>query len=172
MAKATQALLKKVADFERVNVNRNRERAKHTEDTLFEKVEIQRPTDLAERLAYEFRLREIRDDLRTVDPLERDAIYASSTDPMIIDAVETAPPVLVKAADGFRRFVPSVDQERVAAVKIARAHAIDPENAKLLEALRAIRQMYKSVIESVRNVVFENSPASRPDPIAAQAAGR
>ena len=78
------------------------------EQTLLTKAISPAPKDPAERLAYELRLQEIRDQLRQLPASERLNAYRTTTDPMMLAAIESAPVTLSEtrpgepASGGFR----------------------------------------------------------------------
>lgn len=115
-------------------------------------VDFQRPTDAGERIAYEIRLGEIRDEVRSRTALERSSIYLRATDPLVLDAMESAPPVLEN--DG-RTFLPFVDPERVRARRDQRARAANPELAKEMSDLEDLANAYAALIDSVRRSIEE-----------------
>lgn len=133
-----------------------------------------RPTDPADRLTYELRQREIRDSMRGLDPLERLAIYNTTTDPEVLEAIETAPPVVTAGdSDRLPRLQSFVDPARVAAVRLERVRAKAPEAVAQIEDLNALAEMFEATVNGVKQIVFERVPALRPavfkDPASGQA---
>jgi hypothetical protein len=115
-------------------------------------VDFRRPTDPGERIAYEIRLGEIRDEVRERKPMERTLIYMRATDPLVLDALESAPPVLPE--EGYM-LIPFVDPERVRARRAERARASNPELAKEMSDLEDLASAYEALIESIRRSIHE-----------------
>jgi hypothetical protein len=116
----------------------------------------QRPTDPAERVAYEMRLVEIRAELRKLDSISRAVVLGTTTDPLTIDACESAP----MTVEG-KRLVPFVDPKRVEDARRARARAADPAKAEVIEGLEYLIASYGTDLQSVINVIEQNSPSLR-----------
>jgi hypothetical protein len=133
------------------------------------------PTDPAERLAFELRQREIRDELRPLDPLQRLLIYFSTNDPEVLAAIETAPPTLTSDPRDPRevpKLAPFIDPERVRTAMLERVRASDPELAAEMQALAVLHDVYQSAVDTVISEILREFPALAKDPLVAQAAGR
>lgn len=57
--------------------------------------------------------------------------------------------------------MPFVDPKRVEAGRLARARALDPERAEIIEALSFLVEAYTTDLLSVLNAIESNSPALR-----------
>ena len=120
------------------------------------------PTDPAERLAFEMRAREIRDEWRRLDPLQRDALYRGTDDAATIDALESAPPVLVHSAtDAVPMLRPFVSPELVAARRLERARAADPARATELENIGNLADAIRAIGGQLREEILAEYPAAR-----------
>jgi hypothetical protein len=151
----------KVFDGRAANI---RSQATTIERAMFQKAAHKRPTDIGERLSYELRQREIRDDLRRLDPIERLNAYLGATDPEVIDAFETAPPALVKVdRNSPLALRPFLDPERVAAVKIERARSKAPEQAAEMEELFHVGETLQIAVSNIRHEILAQVPAARPE---------
>jgi hypothetical protein len=118
-----------------------------------------RPSDPAERVAYELKLGEIRAELRPLDPIKRAAVYQAAEDPLVLDAIEGAPPSLVQSDAGILPVMrPFVEPGRVAARRLERVRALDPSGAAELDELRSLADLYRMLGNGLRS---EISPRSR-----------
>ncbi|MBI3932393.1 MAG: hypothetical protein HY317_03180 [Acidobacteria bacterium] len=139
-------------------------RIKGLADVVLRRGAIARPTDPAERIAYELRLAEIRASARALPPTERLAAYLATSDPMVIDAFESAPPI-VESFGGKRPFVapefrPLVDPDRKLTMVLERARTSDPATAEELELMRELRHLYAITVTGLRKQVLAAVPAS------------
>lgn len=144
ITKVTEAALTALAPVEQT-AKQLIERAAALKTALLAKAAPVVPKD------HESALREIRDQMRTLTPEERLAIYrASATDPLVLAAIETAPPTLGKS----RRMEPFVDPTELASVKMARAEAADPSTAAKLRDLESLAEVYRLSVNSVRQEIM------------------
>jgi hypothetical protein len=167
-AKAARDAFQKLAAWEAANVTSLTDRRiAPAEALVLGRSEVKRPSDPGERIAYELRVHSLREELRQLDPLAREAIYLSATDPLVVDACETSPPVVVRGPNGtLPQLVPFVSEERRAAQAIARARAAAPEAVVAeLEELVALRSIYTGQLAAIRRDMAELSPGSAADDI-------
>lgn len=123
------------------------------------------PTDPTARLTLELQRQEIRGTLRGLDALEREALYASTQDPAILDALESAPPAVFRAApDAPAQLMPFVSEARIAARRLARAAEADPATASELRDVEVIERLYTSAAATVRTALVSVVPDLRADP--------
>src|SRR6185503_10214684 len=78
--RAARVAQQKIADFERQRLSGNRELQARIGRAMSASAAPKRPTDPAERISYEMRQREIRDELRRLEPLQRLNVYLTTTD--------------------------------------------------------------------------------------------
>ena len=144
------------------------DRGASLERAALAKVSLAPPKDPADRLTYELTMREIRDQLRGLSASERAQVYLTTADPMTLAAMDSAPMTLTPARpDGRRRLEPFVDPETRAAGLVARAAQADPENARLLGEVRALREAYSLALGSVRREILDEVPGSVAEPASA-----
>jgi len=155
--------LAKLAAFEAANVQPLRERVAGLEGSVLKRAVPVRPADAGERLAYELRLVEIRAELRALDPLARAIVYLGTTAPMVIDAIETAPPSLVlpTTPGALPSLAPFVDPERVAAAQLARVREANPDAARELEDLQMLADTYAAAAATMRTEILTEVPGAR-----------
>lgn len=120
------------------------ERANAIEKALLAKAEPAVPKDAVA----EAQLREIRDQLRGLSADERLNVYRTTSDPLVLAAIETASPTL---DDKRRRFEPFVDPTEIATAQRARAEAADPAAATTLRELRDLADVHRRAINIVRH---------------------
>ena len=157
--KVARQALQKLVTFEEDKIQGVRSHAAHVEGQITGRAAIKRPTDPAERLAYELRMQEIRAELRQLDQIQRGLVYLGASDPEVIDAIESAPPTLTRAAEGASpRLQPFIDPEQRASAALERARASDPEKAEELEALQALAQTYEIAVGTVRSAILDSVP--------------
>jgi hypothetical protein len=146
------------------------------EQRVLERVEVRPPEQVPERLAWEFKVAEVRAQLRDLDPMQREAIYLQTHDPIVIYAIETAPPMVTLAGPGaLPVLAPCVSPERITEAVIARARAAaPPEVAEELESLVALKTMYTTQLETVRQELNQLAPDQGPaaNAVAQLAAGK
>lgn len=103
-------------------------------------------------------LREVRDGLRQLPRAERLNLYRTTTDPLLLAAIESAPPTLGDPrADGSRRVEPFVDPEEFAAAQMERAEALDPAAATTMHELRQLAEVFRLSVNSVRRDIADTS---------------
>ena len=110
-----------------------------------------------------FRYQKIRSDLRRLTPEERFIVYSQAADPLVIDAIESAPPTIRRAGKNGPKGVrlqPFIDSESRAATALERARAENPEKAEELESLRDLEQIYEMSLNGVRAGILEELPAA------------
>lgn len=150
----------KLNAIEATTIKNLSDRAATLERAALAKVTLAPPKDPADRLAFELTMREIRDQLRGLSATERAQVYLTTSDPMTLAAMDTAPMTLTPARpDGSRRLEPFVDPETRAAGLVARAEQADPENARLLGEVRALREAYVLALGTVRREMLDEVPA-------------
>lgn len=121
-----------------------------------------RPSDPAERVAYELKLGEIRAELRPLDPIKRAAVYQATEDPLVLAAIEGAPPSLVQSDAGtWPAMRPFVEPDRVAARRLERGRALDPSGAAELDELGGIAELYRMLGNGLREEILAAFPAVR-----------
>lgn len=159
--KVVEAVRPRVSAFEADTAAKIRDRARTLRATVLRTSTPQAPTDPAERIAYEFRLAAIRDELRKVDPMNRAALYMNSADPLVWAAVETAPPSIEYAAPGNPKSTPSlrpfVDPEHVAKAQTARVEAAHPEAASEVQDLEDLAGDYEHLVRLTRKMLDEDA---------------
>jgi len=164
--------LQQLADWEAANPDKISDQIR----TLWERVlgiaAIKPPTDVAERIAYELRAREVRDQVRKLDSTTRLLLYFSATDPEVIAAFEDAPLTLDhERRDEPPKLVPFIDPDRVRTSMIERARAADPEAAAEMKALAVVRDAFDGAVKTAQNEILAEFPSLAHDPLVAQAAG-
>ena len=118
------------------------ERADAIEKALLAKAVPAVPKDLPPET-----LREIRDQLRGLSADERLSVYRTTSDPLVLAAIETAAPTL---NDQRKRFEPFVDPAEIETAQRARAEAADPAAATTLRELRDLADVYQRAVQLVR----------------------
>lgn len=98
--------------------------------------------------ATEMQLRDIQSQLRGLSADERLSLYRTTTDPLVLAAIETAAPTL---NDQRKRFEPFVDPAEVAIAQRQRAEAIDPAAATTLRELRDLADVHRRAVNLVRH---------------------
>lgn len=112
------------------------------------------PTDPADRQILEARRAEIRAGLRDLDAVERDAVYFAATNPDLIDAMESAPPVLHRERPGaLPTLRPMVSPEHVEARRLARAAKASPEQAAEARELKTLETVLGSSVATARTAL-------------------
>jgi hypothetical protein len=168
--KVARAALQKIADFEAANVTRPRERAAELGRIALKKAVIQRPTDPAQFAVYTAQMRTLWERLAQADPLEADLLAMTTTDPLVLDAIATCPPVWRRPdKHSPQTLVPLVNQERIAAATLARARSTDPETAARLEQIERLAACYEGSLNGVRSAILEQVAEAQADPVAADA---
>lgn len=120
------------------------ERADAIEKALLAKAVPVVPKDTAT----EMQLREIRDQLRGLSADERLNVYRTTSDQLVLAAIEAASPTL---DDKRRRFEPFIDPAEVATAQMARASSADPVAATTLRELRDLADVYQRAVNTVRH---------------------
>jgi hypothetical protein len=156
-AKTTKAALAQLEAIETTTIKKLTERAASLVTALRAKVAHAAPTDAAA----EQQLREIRDQLRGLSASERLNVYHSSTDPLVLQAIETAPMTL---SENRQRLVPFIDPAVVAEAVMARAEAADPATAQTLREVNALAEVYRLAVNGVRKEINDVVPGGVPAP--------
>jgi hypothetical protein len=91
-------------------------------------------------------------------------------DPAVLDAVESAPPVVVQTDRG-KRFLPFVDPEMLSGARMDRARRADPTTAATIDELDELAGLYEVAAATVRQALARRRPGAVPDPVLG-AAGR
>ncbi len=95
---------------------------------------------------------------------ERLSVYLTSTDPMVLAAIETAPMTLsAKRPDGSRRLEHFIDPEQRTAAVFARAEAANPTAANTLREIRSQREVCTLAVNSVRREILDEVPEATPE---------
>lgn len=137
------------------------DRATSLEKTLLARVVPSLPKDPAERISHEFRVREVRDQLRGLSADERLNIFRTTDDPTMLAAFEEAPMTLGKERpDGSRRMEHFISPEGRRAVTVERAERVDPTTAQTLSEVRALREVYTQSVNSVRTEILGEVPGT------------
>lgn len=149
-AKATAAALAALDGFN-VDIQKLTERAAKVERALRAKVASAIPKDVPPET-----LRDVGGELKQLSSAERMSTYRTTNDPVVLAAIETAPPSLGdKRADGSRRLEPFVDPGELAAAQMERAEALDPAGATTMHELRGLAEVYRLAANSVRREIMD-----------------
>jgi hypothetical protein len=149
-AKATAAAFAALDAFD-VDIQKFTDRAMNVEKALRAKVASAVRKDVPTET-----LRYVWDELRQLPPAERLNIYRTTSDPIVLAAIETAPPSLGdKRADGTRRLESFVDPTELAAAQMERAEAMDPAGATTMHELRGLAEVYRLAANSVRREIMD-----------------
>jgi hypothetical protein len=141
------------------------DRATLVEKSMLGQVMFTPPKDPAERIAHEMALQEIRSQLRELSAAERLSTYFTSTDPLTLAAIDTAPMTLsAKRPDGSRRLEHFVDPEQRTAAMFARAEAANPTAANTLREVRSLREVYTHAVNGLRAEILSEVPGATPKP--------
>jgi hypothetical protein len=139
----------------------------------------------AERLAYEIRLAEIRAELKSLPPEARFDQAIRTNDPMVLDAILSAPPTLTTAQarpgeKAFPTLTPFIAAKQREEALLMRARVLDAAGAAEVDDLGALLDTYERAVGFVRATLLEGTPKAdvfqdantrKPMPIPA-AAGR
>jgi hypothetical protein len=165
LTKVAASALAKLNTVETTTIKNLTDRATSIEQALLGKAAYVPPKDPTERIAHEMRMRELRDQLRELPPSERLSVYLSTSDPLILAAIETAPMTLSeKRPNGTRRLEPFIDPEQRTAAVLARAEREDPETVKTLREVQSLRQVYSIAVNSVRREILHEVPGAAGTP--------
>jgi hypothetical protein len=135
------------------------DRATSLEKTLLARVVPTPPKDPADRVGYEFQVRETRDQLRGLSADERLNIFRTTDDPAMLAAFEGAPMTLGKERpDGSRRMEHFISPEGRRAVTVERAERMDPAAAQTLREVQALRDVYRTAVAGVRKEILDEVP--------------
>lgn len=152
-AKVASAALATLNAIEATTIKTLTERTATLEATLLKKVTLPTPKDAA---AHELHLQEIRSQLRELPASERLNVYRTSTDPLVLAAIETAPMTLSeKRQDGSRKMEPFVDAEEMSAVRLERAEKNDPATSTALREVKSLAEVYRLAVKSVRKEILD-----------------
>src|SRR5947209_7481175 len=104
-------------------------------------------------------MQEIRSQLRQLPAEGRLQAYLTSSDPLVLAAIESAPMTLSAARpDGSRKLEPFIDPQQRTAAVLARAETADPDTTQTLRDVDALRQMYVLAVGSVRAEILAAAP--------------
>lgn len=159
-AKIAAAVLEELGVAETTTLKPLVDRAAAIEQSLRARAAYTPPTNAAERSAQEQQLREIRDALRGLSASERLNVYRSTTDPLVLAAIETAPMTL---SENRSRLEPFIDPAERAAAMLARAEAADPTSATTLRELQSLAEVYRLALGSVRREILDEVPGGAED---------
>lgn len=152
-----------VKEFENRLVGALDDRRVAMEAELFSNIRPKRPSDPAERLAYELQLQQVRASFAEIPPQERQVAYHGIEDPLVLDAIENSPPVLTRAGTdgrGLAKFQPLIDPKVVAKARVDRARATSPEKAHLIEGLEMLASIYKQSAGILRQPILKVKQAA------------
>jgi hypothetical protein len=147
-AKTRATALAQLEDIETNTIKKLNERAESLESALRAKVGYAKPKDAAQ----EAQLREIRESMRGLSAAQRLDVYRSSTDPLVLAAIETAPMTL---NTNLRRAEPFIDPAEVDAAVMARAEVADPASANTLREVRSLAEVYGLAVNTVRKEILD-----------------
>jgi len=153
-AKTSASALAQLEAIETTTIKKLTDRATSIEQSLRAKVAHAAPKDAA----HEAQLREIRDSLRGLSASERVNVYRGSHDPLVLQAIETAPQTL-SANRG--RLEPFIDPTEQAAAVLARAEAADPTAAQTLREVRSLAEVYRLAVGGVRREILDEVPGAQ-----------
>jgi hypothetical protein len=155
-AKVAATALAALSAIEATKIKGLTDHAESLEKELLSGRSYRPPTDPAERVAHELQLQEIRNQLRQLPLAERANVYRTSTDPLTLAAIETAPMTLSETRpDGSRRMEPFIDPTERRAATIARAERSHPASVALLREAESLREVYSLAINGVRREILE-----------------
>jgi len=164
MTRVAAAAIAKLNAIEGSTIKNLSDRAVSLEQALLGKVAYTPPTDPSERLSHELRMQEIRGQLRGLSSAERLTVFLTTSDPMTLAAIETAPMTLSeKRPDGSRRLEPFIDVEQRTAAVLARAEREDPSTVKTLREVQSLREVYSLAVNSVRREILNEVPSATPE---------
>lgn len=144
------------------------DRATSIEKSLLSKATYTPPTDPAERISHELHLQEIRNQLRELPASERLVMYQTTSDPLVLAAIESAPMTLsAPRPDGRRRLEHFIDPEQRAASVLARAERADPAMTNTLREVQSVRDVYRMAVAGVRKEILDEVPDAREPAITA-----
>jgi hypothetical protein len=157
----SNAALQRLTMFETAHVAAIKDQAQFVQAAIFKKTHPVKPQNLSDEV-WEMRQREVRDDLRRLDASERDAVLGAlsdpSLDPVVVAAIQSAPPALVTMEKNSRPVLRSfVTPDKLAAARVERARALAPQEVKELDALNAVVEMYGTTLGMVRSAIVEES---------------
>jgi hypothetical protein len=110
-------------------------------------------------------LREIRDSLRD-DPNRMNIYRSPNTDPIVLLAIESAPPSVGSTrADGSRRFEPFVPADELQIARMERAEALDPTAATTMKELRSLAEVYRLATNGVRKEIMDIAGVAVPEAV-------
>jgi len=160
--KTSASALAQLKTIETTTIKTLTDRATSIKQSLRARATYSPPTNPAERMAHEQQLREIRDQLRGLSAAERLNAYRSTTDPLVLAAIETAPMTL---SENRLRFEPFVDPAEVAEAVMARAETADPASANTLREIRSLREVYTLAVNGVRKEINDAVPSAAATPV-------
>jgi hypothetical protein len=167
MAETAVPLLSEIAQFEKQTAGVYAASFQTMSGLILKGAAHERPTDPAERVAYELRQREIRDSVRALDPLERTNAYLGETDPEVLDAFESAPPSPVRVdRGGVAVLRPFIDPDLKNMAVAARARKLDPDLAAKMDVADRLRGYFSSLVDEARRSVQEAAPGVVRDDLA------
>lgn len=150
--------LAKLNRVEMTTIKNLTDRAASLEQGLLGKASFTPPKDIADRLCHEMRMRELRDQLRELPATERLSVYLTTSDPLTLAAIETAPMTLgAERPDGSRRLEEFINPEARKAAVLARAEQGDPETIKTLSEVQSLAEVYRLAVNSVRREIMDEA---------------
>ena len=162
--RVAMSALARLNALETTTIKNLNDRAITLERTLLGKASFTPPTDPAERISHELRMQEIRSQLRELPASQRLSVYLTTSDPLTLAAIETAPPTLsAKRPDGSRRLEDFIDPAERSAAVLERAKRADPETVKTLDEVRSLREVYQLAVNGVRKEILDEVPTATPE---------
>jgi hypothetical protein len=109
--------------------------------------------DIRQELERTERRRPIVSAAASLDAAARDALFAGTTDPEILDVLATAAPVLELKPGAVPRFRPMVSPEVRDNVLTARARATNPKLAAELEHAEAVQMAVRTALRTAQELI-------------------
>jgi hypothetical protein len=165
MKRVAASALAKLNAVETTTIKNLTDRAASIEKAMLGKATYTPPTDPAERISHELHLQEIRGQLRELPSSERLSVYLTTSDPLVLAAIESAPMTLsAKRPDGSRRLEPFIDPEQRTTAVLARAERDDPATVNTLREVQSLREVYTLAVNSVRKEILDEVPEATSKP--------
>ncbi len=153
--------------FERRVVDVLASRLQSTRAAVLRKIEPARPSGgTIEADLYVANVMSLRSQIAGLGEPERIALYMGAEDPLVLDAIESAPPILI---DGkLCRLVPAdLVEERRSERARAAAQVSQPDQVSLLDDLERLRGLYALAVAELRRDLLTFAPEA---PVAVPAA--
>jgi hypothetical protein len=144
-----------LAEVETSTIKPLHARAVAIENAMIAKVLPVPPRDAAERVSYEMRVREVRDQLRGLSQAERANVYRSTLDPIMIAAFHNAPPTVGQRKDGGARLEDFISEDDRREADMERAQRADPSSAQTLREVRSLAEIYTHAVNTTRREMLD-----------------